>query len=148
MSRTALKRISFFSGSLHSFVQLAVVALVSAVLAGCASNNSTTMLAPARPAIINAAAVRVYERPPKRFQEIAIIQAKTLGELRSKAAALGANGILPSGVVPHSGPLIGIGLGTSSYSIGRRSAVGVGTSASFAIPTGSSVIEATAIHVP
>lgn len=104
------------------------------------------MLAPAR-AVITAAAVRVYEEPPKRFQEIALIEGRTITELRNKAAGLGANGLLIGGVARNLGPVIGLGIGTSSYSYGRHSAVGIDTGASFAIPTGGNVLEATAIYV-
>ena len=116
--------------------------------AGCATAPRTTMLGPARPAITGTEGVRVYHTPPKRFQEIALVEGRSLAELRSRAAAVGANGILPGGVVQKPGPVIGVGIGGGSYHFGRRSAYGVETGASFGIPTGGSVMEATAIYVP
>lgn len=104
------------------------------------------MLAPAR-AVISVAAVHVYEEPPKHFQEIALIEGRSVTELRNNAAAVGANGLLIGGEARNQGPVIGLRVGTSSYSYGRQSAVGIDTGASFAIPTGGSVLEATAIYV-
>jgi hypothetical protein len=108
--------------------------LTCAGLAGCTTAPRTTMLGPARTAITTAEAVRVYERAPRGAQEIALVEGKTIGELRSKAAAVGANGIVPGGVVRNAGPTLGIGIGTGSYQYGRRSAVGVSTGAAFDVP--------------
>ena len=105
------------------------------------------MLGPARSAITSPEAVRVYERVPRGAQEIALVEGKTVGELRSKAAAVGANGLVLGGVVRNAGPTLGIGIGTGSYHYGRRSAVGVSTGAAFDVPTGGSIIEGLAIYV-
>ncbi|HSH39574.1 MAG TPA: hypothetical protein VK993_12390 [Chthoniobacterales bacterium] len=128
--------------------------LLGVVLAGCAifaagcASTDRTMVGRARPAI-DPAAVRVYEREPRRFESIAIIEGKTINELRIKAAAVGANGLLSRGVISKPGPVIGFGIGTSSLSVGRRSAVGVGTGVSFATPLrGGEVLQADAIYVP
>lgn len=133
--------------NLRLFSITASLALAALPMAGCVSTQPTRMLAPARPALANAAAVRVYEEAPRHFQEIALIEGRSIPELQSKAASVGANGILPNGVVRKPGPLIGIGVGGSSYHVGRRSAVGIDSGASFAIPTGSDVMQATAIYV-
>jgi hypothetical protein len=125
---------------------LAAAVFVISSLAACATEARTTMVGPAR-AVINPAAVRVYEQPPKHFQEIALMEGRSITELRNKAAAVGANGLL-IGVAQNRGPVIGLGVGNSSYSYGRHGAVGIETGASFAIPTGGSVLQATAIHVP
>ena len=117
-------------------------------LASCTTAPRTTMLGPARAAIITPEAVRVYERAPRGAQEIALVEGKTMGELRAKAAAVGANGIVPGGVVRQSGPTLGIGIGGGSYHYGRHSAVGVSSGAAFDIPTGGSIIEGLAIYVP
>ncbi len=105
------------------------------------------MLAPARSAITTPEAVHVYTVPPKHFQEIAIVEGKTMTDLRRKAASLGANGILAGGVIHKPGPSIGVGIGTGTYSYGRHSAAGFETSATFDVPTGSSTLQGTAIYV-
>ncbi|MFN2509368.1 MAG: hypothetical protein ABR589_11425 [Chthoniobacterales bacterium] len=123
------------------------VALLLACVCGCTPTRPR-MLAAARPAT-TPDRVRVYENAPRRFQEIAVVQSKTLAGLQAEAAAVGANGVLVRGVVERPGPLIGIGLGGSSVSVGRRSAVGIGTGVSFAAPLGrGQVLEGVAIYVP
>ncbi|MFL5239718.1 MAG: hypothetical protein ACJ8HU_01305 [Chthoniobacterales bacterium] len=127
-------------------VSLALLAI--ALLSGCASGPQTTMLAPARAPIATVETVRVYRNPPKRFQEIAIIEGRSVDELRAKAAAVGANGILPGGVVHKPGPYFGVGIGGGSYSYGHHGGVGIDTGAAVDIPTGSSFLSGTAIYVP
>lgn len=126
-----------------SFALLAIV-----VLPGCTSGPQTTMLAPARTPIAVIDSVRVYRSRPRRLQEIAIIEGRSVDELRAKAAAVGANGILPGGVVHKPGPYLGIGIGGGSYSYGQHGGVGLDTGAAFDVPTGSSYLSATAIYVP
>ena len=121
--------------------------LACATLTGCTTAPRTTMLGPARSAITTPAAVRIYDRVPRGAQEIALVEGKTISELRERAAAVGANGLVPGGVVRQSGPTLGIGIGTGSYHYGRRSAVGVSTGAAFDVPTGGSIIEGLAIYV-
>ena len=130
-------------------MRLTILSLLLACgcLAGCTTAPRTTMLGPARSAITTAAAVRVYERVPRGAQEIALVEGKSMDELRERAAAVGANGIVPGGVVRNAGPTLGIGIGTGSYHYGRRSAVGVSTSAAFDVPTGGSIVEALANYV-
>lgn len=84
---------------------IAAVLFVLALLQGCAE-SSAILVGSARPAI-NPASVKVYSNPPPSFDVIAIVQADSgmgltaqqstnfaMQELRSRAAALGANGIL------------------------------------------------------
>ncbi len=131
----------------NAVLNVAAAAVLMVLTAGCASTNRT-MVGQARPAI-SPASVRVYESLPRRAEQVAIVQAKTVDGLRSEAAAVGANGVIVRGVVEKTGPVIGIGLGTSSYSFGRHSAVGVGTGASFAAPLGGNqVLEGDAVYVP
>lgn len=122
--------------------------LACASLAGCTTAPRTTMLGPARSAITTPEAVRIYQRMPRGAQEIALVEGKTVSDLRARAAAVGANGIVPGGVVRNAGPTLGIGIGTGSYHYGRRSAVGVSTGAAFDVPTGGSIMEGLAIYVP
>lgn len=116
-------------------------------LVGCAAAPRTTMLGPARAAIA-VESVRIYQQPPRRFQQIAVVEGRSVDELRTRAAAVGANGIIAGGIVHKPGPDIGIGIGGGGYSWGRHSAVGVESGAAFGIPTGSDVLTATAIYVP
>jgi hypothetical protein len=129
-----------------TFGSLFLLALGS--LAGCVATPQTTMLAPARPAIRNSTGVRVYNVPPKHFEEIALLEGHSMEELRDKAAAVGANGLIASGVVRKNAPVIGVGLGSSAYRVGRQSAYGFDTSTSFDVPTGANILQGTAIYVP
>ena len=107
------------------------------------------MLAPARPALYSPEAVRVHNRPPRNFQEIAIVEGDSVAELQTRAAAVGANGLIYGGVVSRPGPVLGVGVGTSTYGYGRNSAVAVDTGVGFGIPTsGGSALQATAVYVP
>src|SRR5690349_17742776 len=84
----------------------AAAILLALSLSGCATH--VTMLGPARPRI-SPASVRIYETPPRHYQQIAIINSsagttwlfpdrgsleETIAELRTQAGALGANGVL------------------------------------------------------
>jgi hypothetical protein len=86
-----------------------LVFLFAAMLFGCASSH--VMIGQARPAIAPDA-VRIYLRPPAKYQEIALIEAssratmaitdqgkmdKAIQRLREEAASLGANGVLLQG---------------------------------------------------
>ncbi|MDQ6911516.1 MAG: hypothetical protein M3128_01410 [Verrucomicrobiota bacterium] len=126
------------------FVSLFIFAL----LASCTTAPQTTMLGPARAGIRNPAGVRVYGEPPKHFEQIAIVEGHSMEELRTKAAAVGANGLIASGVVRKNGPVIGVGIGTSNYHFTRNSAYGFNTESTFDVPTGANVLQGTAIYVP
>ena len=84
--------------------------LISGVsgLAGCASPSSSLVVGKVRPAI-SPDQVKLYLRPPKKFEEIAVIESSSLyswavteqgkmdavtATLKAKAAKIGANGIL------------------------------------------------------
>lgn len=127
------------------------LALALVAFGGCTTTTTshTVMLGPARSAVVSPERVRLYNEPPaRRYHEIALVEGRSVAELRNKAAAVGANGLIYGGVVQKPGPVIGVGLGTSSYHFGRHSAYGFGTGASFDIPTGGSAIQAMAIYVP
>ena len=130
-------------------MRFTIVSLLFLILfVGCATAPQTTMLGPARPGIKNPAGVRVYSEPPKHFEQIAIVEGHSMEDLRTKAAALGANGLIATGVVRKNGPVIGVGLGTGQYHYGRNSAYGFETETSFGVPTGANVLQGTAIYVP
>ena len=69
---------------------------------------------------IRRACVFTAQPPAKRFEQIAIVEGRSMEELRTKAAAVGANGLIASGVVRKNGPVIGVGVGTSDYHFTRQ----------------------------
>lgn len=110
--------------------------LVPAVLlfAACQS-GSITVTGTTRPPI-DAAEVRVYADPPAEFEVIALLESapgrgwsdqaqrdSALEDLKVKAASVGANGILITGVA-EGGASSGVGVGMG----GGHGSVGVGVS--------------------
>ncbi len=98
------------------------------------------MIGPARPPI-SPAAVRIYETPPRHYQQIAIINSsagttwlfpdrgsldETIAELRSQAAALGANGVLLEAV--YDRPVGGLSVGVGGFGGGHHNFYGGGGS--------------------
>ena len=98
------------------------------------------MIGPARPPI-SPAAVRIYETPPRYYQQIAIINSsagttwlfpdrgsldETIAELRSQAAALGANGVLLEAV--YDRPVGGLSVGVGGFGGGHHNFYGGGGS--------------------
>jgi len=101
----------------------AAAILIASFISGCATH--VTIIGPARPAI-SPAAVRVYEAPPRHYEQIAIINSSAgttwlfpdrdslddaIADLRREAAALGANGVLLQQVYdrPVGGLSVGVG---------------------------------------
>ena len=93
-----------------------------ALLAGCA-NSSHIITGQTRPPI-DPSQVRLYDRPPTKYEEIAIIDASSRGSfaigdqakidtvvarLKEQAAQLGANGVLLQGTGNESGGGVVIG---------------------------------------
>lgn len=128
-----------------------VLTLLAALLAGCASTHHV-MLGQARPAI-DPAQVKVYQVPPKRYEEIARLDAKSavgfgtqgqinaaIDRLAREAAKLGANGVILLGV-DQTGSPVSLGVGGGTY--GRRSGASVG----LGIPTAQQRAEGIAIYV-
>ena len=117
-----------------------VFALLVVATAGCAS-TSKVMLGPARPPIA-AEAVRVYEDPPARYEEIARLETDSpigfgtpgqtdsaIARLRREAAALGATGVLLLGVDTVRPPVgVSVGTGVVRRHLGVFGSVGVPTS--------------------
>ena len=130
--------------------RIAVLALLLAVTA-CASTHKV-MLGAARPAI-SPSEVQVYQAPPKRFTEIARIDASSaagfgtqgqtnaaIDRLVQEAAKLGANGVLLLGVDTVGSP-VSFGVGAGSF--GRHGGVSLGTG----VPTSQRRAAGIAIHV-
>jgi hypothetical protein len=129
---------------MHYPTRAGAVALLAALLVGCAT-SSHVMLGTARPPI-SPDAVTVYMQPPPHFESIASINAssqgsmamtsqqnmdKAISRMKNEAAKLGANGILLQGVQDQQSGSVGLGGGSSSY--GGNSATGVGVGGSMGI---------------
>ena len=130
--------------------RIAVLALLLAVTA-CASTHKV-MLGAARPAIAPSQ-VQVYQAPPRRYTEIARIDASSaagfgtqgqtnaaIDRLVREAAKLGANGVLLLGVDTVGSP---VSLGVGGGSFGRSGGVSVGAG----VPTAQRRAAGIAIHV-
>ena len=128
-----------------------LIALLLLTLAGCASTHHV-MLGQARPAI-DPAQVKVYQVPPKKYEEIARLDAKsgvgfgTQGQINSaidklarEAAKLGANGVILLGV-DQTGSPVSFGVGGGSFGRHGGASVGMG------IPTAQQRAEGIAIYV-
>lgn len=88
-------------------VLLTMAACVAAMVAGCASHEVVPSTGPRKPTM--AAAVRLYQKYPKRYEELGMVTLAVAPDmkwdangdatagfdaLKAKAAALGANGLL------------------------------------------------------
>jgi hypothetical protein len=139
----------------------ATALVLAAALAGAAaacSTSSHVLIGTPRPPVA-AESVRVYYKPPPKYEEIASVNASSQGSLaltsqqnmdkaiqrlKAEAARLGANGILLQTVYDTQSGSIGAGGGGASY--GPNSATGVGVGGSFALT--SKVVQGLAIYVP
>ena len=111
-----------------------VIATLAVALAGCAS--SSVLVGPSRPPI-DPAQVRLYLDPPPQFEKVALLDAgsknswaitdqgktnKVIERLKEEAAALGANGVLISGVGEQQIGSVGSGqawgYGNTAYGLG------------------------------
>lgn len=123
---------------MKSILRLCAVLLAPFVLTSCGTN--VTMLGPARPAI-SPAAVRIYQVPPRHFEQIAVINSsagttwifpnhdsldEAFGELRSHAAAVGANGVLLQQV--YDQPVGGLSIGGGGFGYNHNGFYGGGGS--------------------
>lgn len=128
-----------------------LIATLVLALAGCASTHHV-MLGQARPAI-DPAQVKVYQVPPKKYEEIARLDASSavgfgtqgqinaaIDRLAREAAKLGANGVILLGV-DKSGSPVSLGVGGGSYGRHGGASVGLG------IPTAQQRAAGIAIHV-
>ena len=126
------------SSEMKYLLPTAATILIGSLLASCGTN--VTMLGPARPAI-SPAAVRIYQVPPRHFEQVAIINSsagttwifpnhdsidEAMGELRSQAAALGANGVLLQEV--YDQPVGGLSIGGGGFGYGHHGFYGGGGS--------------------
>ena len=137
LARDPASRFEITTAMKHLLHPAAAILLASSI-SGCATH--VTMIGPARPPI-SPAAVRIYETPPRHYQQIAIINSsagttwlfpdrgsldETIAELRSQAAALGANGVLLQAV--YDQPVGGLSVGVGGFGGGHHNFYGGGGS--------------------
>ena len=138
-----------------------ILCLIAAGLfVGCASSSSR-LLAPAR-APLNPADVRIYKAPPRRYQQIAVVdatsgtsffhgseqgEAAAIEKLKVEAAKVGANGVLLTLVGDRPNGAIGIGVGGGGISGGRGGVTAVSGGASGGFPLVSNGARGIAIYV-
>ena len=128
---------------------------------GCASSSST-IVGQVRPPI-EPRHVEVFTSPPRRYEEIAFLDAKSAGgfgraseagtdeaiyRMKEQAAKLGANGLLLTGMSEQYGGSIGIGVGGFGVSGGRRHVTAGGGSVGFGGPIVHQGVQGVAIYVP
>jgi len=126
--------------------RLAALALALS-LAGCASSHVIT--GTVRPPI-SPEQVKLYTVPPKKFEQIAIIdassersfsfgdQAKTdaaIARLKREAAKLGANGVLLQNMATAPSGSVGFGFGSASASGNTAVGTGIGTAGTTTMKT-------------
>jgi hypothetical protein len=140
-----------------------LVVAVSAVLALCScASSSRTIVGEVRPPIAPGD-VEVFTSPPRRYQEIAYLNASSVGwlgppseagvdeavyRLREEAAKLGANGVLLTGIGNRSSGSLGVGIGGFGVSGGRSHVTAVGGSVGTGAPIMHKAVQGIAIYVP
>ncbi|HEY4281514.1 MAG TPA: hypothetical protein VGM62_00515 [Chthoniobacterales bacterium] len=131
------------------------------LLCGCGSTTQTTMIGQAR-AAITPDAVRIYDRAPRHFERIAIINSSSgpswgftsreqedeaIAKLKEEAAKLGANGILLEWIGTSSSGSLGIGVGGFGVGGGYHSGYAVSGETGYGAPIVHKSAQATAIYV-
>lgn len=135
--------------------------LTASLLLGCASTSSR-LIGQARPPI-NPAEVRIYQAPPPKYEQIAVLdatsgtsffhgseqgEAAAIEKLKMQAAKVGANGVLLTLVGDRPNGAIGLGFGGGGISGGRRGgATAVSGEASGGFPLVSNGARGIAIYV-
>lgn len=117
---------------------------LSAGLAGCISPASSLVVGRVRPAI-DVSQVKVYLRPPKRFEEVAVLESSSMyswavteqgkldaviATMKGEAAKIGANGILIQTTGSQQAGSVVTGSGTAT----RVGSTTFGSGAAFAVP--------------
>ena len=107
------------------------------LLAGCASSH--VLVGKARPEI-SPSQVKLYLRPPAKFEEVALLEAssksswavtqqgkmnKAIERLKEEAAKLGANGVLLQGSGTEYGGSVNTGTATVTGNTGFGTGVGI-----------------------
>jgi hypothetical protein len=140
---------------------LAVALAAAFFLGGCAS-SSHTIVGRVRPPI-DPGDVEIFTSPPRRYEEIALLDASSAGgfgraseagtdeaiyRMKEEAARLGANGVLLTGIADKYGGSLGIGIGGFGVSGGRRHVTAGGGSVGFGGPIVQRGVQGVAIYVP
>lgn len=139
-----------------------VIALWAALLlCGCASSHRT-IVGEVRPAI-RPGEVEIYTSPPRRYEEIAFLDASSVGWLgppseagideaiyllKEEAAKLGANGVLLTGVGNQSSGSLGVGIGGFGVSAGRSHVTAASGGVGVGAPIMHKAVQGIAIYVP
>jgi hypothetical protein len=131
-------------------LRLSLCAAALCLLAACSSSSHVTV-GKVRPAI-SPDDVKLYLHPPAKYEEIALLDAssnhswafsdqgkadKVVERLKEQAAALGANGVLISGVSDQSAGSVSVGSATATSYGHTATAFGTGVSAPIMIKQGS-----------
>jgi hypothetical protein len=118
-----------------------LLAVPIVVMVGCASSSEVLTGSP-RVALLSDH-VRVYTQAPQSFEEIAVLRAsrqsvssaggeraidKMIETMKSRAASLGANGLLLEDLSDANGLALGTGIGNQTYTHNASINVGVGGS--------------------
>lgn len=134
---------------------------VALLLCACAS-SSYTIVGRVRPPI-DPGDVEIYTSPPRHYEEIAFLDASSVGSLghasvageneaiyqmKEDAAKLGANGVLLTGVSDRYGGSLGVGIGGYGVSGGRHHISTGSGSVAFGGPIVHRGVEGVAIYVP
>jgi hypothetical protein len=140
---------------------LAIVLGAAFLFAGCAS-SSYTIVGQVR-APIDPGDVEIYTAPPRHYEEIAFLDASSVGSfgrasveseneaiyrMKEDAAKLGANGVLLTGISDRYGGSLGVGIGGFGVGGGRRHITAGGGSVAFGGPIVHRGVEGVAIYVP
>ena len=112
--------------------KVGIAILIALFVTGCAT-SSYTIVGNVRPPI-DPGDVEIYTSPPRRYEEIALLDASSVGSLgraseagtdeaiyrmKEDAAKLGANGVLLTGIADQYGGSLGVGIGGFGVSGGR-----------------------------
>lgn len=126
---------------MNAIIRTSLAVLVVIGASACnVTSGSRIVVGHTRPPIVPES-VKIYIRPPAKYEEVAIVNASSknafasdqsltdsaLNQMKKDAAKLGANGILLSGVGTQQIGSIGQSFGSaSSYSTGSATAYGYG----------------------
>ena len=130
-------------------------------LNGCASSSYTIVGRVRAP--IDPGDVEIYTSPPRHYEEIALLDASSVGsfgrpsrageneaiyKMKEDAAKLGANGVLLTGISDRYGGSLGVGVGGFGVSGGRHHVTAGGGSVAVGGPIVQRGVEGVAIYVP
>lgn len=140
------------SSSIHRHISsIAFLVACATLLVACAS--SAVVIGKVRPAI-SQEQVKIYLRPPKKFEEIAALESSSkaswsitdqgkmdvvIRRLKDEAAKLGANGVLLQGTGNEYGGSVSTGTGTATVIGGTAYGTGFGTSVGIIHKAGSGI---------